>query len=486
MKVLPFAAAEGVARAPLLFVLGGLCGSLALAGRGVAPGIAALTAPLLTLSLILLFSERCPPAFLLCTALLVLVTLLAALRCHGALMPRAVPGGPVRDGGRVLHERPWGRQRAIVVDGAGGRCLLKIPVDRHVREGDEVVFSGRAIPLRTRVDSPFREDRYWQARGASFEVVPEEVTVRLRGGWSLPAYRTALRERVLRTLPGRTRGYVLAALLGVRDPDLADGHRRWGTAHLLAVSGFHVGLVSLWLWRALRSRVVAPFIGRGASVALASLSVWGYALLAGGAPSALRATFMIQCVLLGRLAGRRGNAVNSVAFAALCLLLWHPVWFWDVGWRLSVLSALLLSALYGRLGGWRALLLASPLVWFAAFPQSAAVFGSVPAAGVVVNMAALPVFTYLYPAGLLLSLPALLGLPGGGAAARAAEGLFFLWERAADLAVRLVPWSVPWTPFLAAAGGALFLLFLAWGVYPMRLRTVAAAGLALIAGVALL
>ena len=486
MKTLPFVAAEGVARAPLVFVLGGLCGSLALAGRGVDPAIAALTAPLFTLSLILLFSERYPPAFFLCAALLVSLTLLASLRCHGALMPRTVPDGSFHDGGEVVYERPWGGQRTVIVDGARGRFLMKVPVDKGVREGDGVLLSGRAIPIRTRRDSSFREDRYWRARGAVFEVVPEEMTVRRERVWSLPARRTALRERMLRVLPERTRGYLLAALLGVRDPDLAERHRRWGTAHLLAVSGFHVGLVSLWTWRALRSRLIAPRVGRPMAVLLVSLFVWGYALLAGGAPSALRAVFMIQCVLLGQLAGRRGNPVNSVAFAAICLLLWNPVWFWDVGWRLSVISALLLSALYGRVEGWKTLAAASPLVWLATFPQASAVFGAVPAAGMAVNLAALPVFGYLYPAGLLLSLPALLGLPGGSVAARAAEGLFSLWEGAAEGVVRIIPWTVSWTPLLAAAGAGLFLFVVAWGAYPMRLRTVAATGLSLIAGVALL
>lgn len=474
---------EGIARAPLLFVLAGVSLSLALAGRGIHPLLAAVSAPLCTAAAILLFSALRPASFAPCAGLLTLTALLVSAWCHRGLLPPPVPPGRVRDGGVVTCERPWGGKRALVVAGAGGRYLVMTGVDRQVREGDRVLFVGPAVPLRNRTDSSFREDRFWRGRGVLFEVLPEEMTVLRETGRSLAGWRTALRERILRTLPGRTRGYLLAALLGVRDPDLAESHRRWGTAHLLAVSGFHVGLFSAVLWRVLRSPPLRRLLSGMAAAAAASAMLWGYAFLAGGAPSALRAAFMIQSVLLGRLLGRRGNLVNSVSLAALCLLLRNPVWFWDVGWRLSVVSVLLLCALYDRVEGWRTALLASPAVWLATFPQSAAVFGAVPAAGAVVNMAALPLFGFLYPAGVLLSLPSLAGLPGGRLFSGIAEGLFLLWERGANLAAALLPWSMPWTPLLAAAGGAVFLYIVAWGAFPMRPRTVASAGVALVAAV---
>jgi len=47
-------------------------------------------------------------------------------------------------------------------------------------------------------------------------------------------------------------GIFTGLLFGVKDPDLAQVHARWGTSHLLAVSGFHVALVVGIVFRALR------------------------------------------------------------------------------------------------------------------------------------------------------------------------------------------------------------------------------------------
>jgi len=195
---------------------------------------------------------------------------------------------------------------------------------------------------------------------------------------------------------------------------------------------------------------------------------------------------MIQSVFLGKSLGRRGNALNAVSLAAVCLLAWRFEWYADTGWRLSVIAALILAAAAERRRGWQSALQIPPLVWFTTYPQSAAVFGAVPAAGILLNLIALPVFAFLYPFALALSLPALLGFPGGYLLAGTAEGLFILWEKIAGAVSAVVPWSVSWNPWLAAAGGALFVLYVSAGIYPLRGRTVAGAAFAFLAGVLLL
>lgn len=75
-------------------------------------------------------------------------------------------------------------------------------------------------------------------------------------------------------------------LLGDRQDDTAEEHRRWGTSHLLAVSGWHVGLLltlCLSLWGG------SPF-GMG----VASLFLWFYVLFSGASASALWAALMVQ------------------------------------------------------------------------------------------------------------------------------------------------------------------------------------------------
>ncbi len=330
----PFVPREGVARAPLLFILAGLSFSLAATNRGVPPIVSALLAPLTVMGLALVLSETRPLRLLSYASGVALLSLAAALLCCLSLLrPPSLPEGRVEGKGVVVYERSWGTRRAVLVDAATGRYMLKINPDRHVLEGDTLLFTGTARAISPRDGSSFREDYYWSARGTRIEIIPEKVSKR-SGGPSLPRWRTSLRRRMLLTLPPRTRGYLLAAVLGVRDPDLNEAHRRWGTSHLLAVSGFHVGLVALGVWRLLSSSRARAAVSRRWAAFAASLVLWGYALLAGGAPGALRAALMLQTVLLSEVFGRRGNPVNSVSLAALLLLLWRPAWFFDVGWRL--------------------------------------------------------------------------------------------------------------------------------------------------------
>ena len=479
----PFVPREGAARAPLLFILAGLSVSIMAVSRGIPAPVSSVLAPLTVWGLLLILSEYRPPRFFSYGAFLSLLAFACALSCGYRLVSAAtIKAGVLQDEGTVVLERSWGSRRIVLVDASSGTYLMRLSPNRYILEGDALFFTGRTKTIAPRPGSSFREDLYWEARGVSIEVVPESIT-RKTGGWSLARWRTALRKRILLTLPYRTRGYLLAAVLGVRDPDLTEAHRRWGTSHLLAVSGFHVGLVAFAVWRFLSFPALRLVCSRRLAAVLSSLFLWGYVLLAGGAPGALRAALMIQALLLGTVLGRKGTPLNSVSLAALLLLLWHPAWFFDIGWRLSVMAALLLAGLgERRLSLWM-LPLSSLFIWFAAFPQVTATFGEVPVAGIALNLVALPLFSLLYPIALFLSLPLLLSVPSGEIFAGTAEGLFSLWEWVADSAASFFPWTLSWSPLLATLGGGLFLLTVTGGLFPLRGRTIAGAGILLLAAV---
>ena len=471
---------EGIARAPLLFLLGGLSASLAAADKGIPPLPAIALAPLVSFGLLLLFTEFSPPRFLSYSGGIAFLAMLCALYAVPSfLSPPLPPEETFSFDGTVILERPWGYRRALLVEGERGRFMMKVPPSSPAREGDRMDASGRGVPLSARRDSSFREDLYWRARGAGGEFLPEKFSVRRRTGWSMARWRSAIRSQMLLTLPPSLRGYLLAALLGVRDPSLAEEHRRWGSAHLLAVSGFHVGLAALGVWKLLSLRRIRGIVPFRARLFMTSIFLWTYVLLAGAAPSALRAALMIQLVFFGKMLGRPGNPVNGVSAAALLLLLWRPEWFWDVGWRLSVTAALTLAAVNVR-PSVKTALLSSPLVWLATYPQSSAIFGPLPVAGLVVNFAALPVFAFLYPIAFFLALPALAGLPFSNLFSGPAEGLFLLWKEVADGTALLLPWSLPWSPLPVLLGGGVFVLLLAGALYPLRGRTLAGAAVTLL------
>ncbi|NLO58483.1 MAG: hypothetical protein GX110_07055, partial [Synergistaceae bacterium] len=142
------APSEGLARAPLLFLLAGLFSAAALCGKGMPPAAAAAVASLVCAGLLLVSSLYRPARFFPFMAALSLlafcISLAAGLRMN-SFSP--VDGSPVIDGGEVVLERPWGYRRALVVEGRSGRYLIRVRPYRAAREGDLVSFSGRAVPF---------------------------------------------------------------------------------------------------------------------------------------------------------------------------------------------------------------------------------------------------------------------------------------------------------------------------------------------------
>jgi competence protein ComEC len=220
------------------------------------------------------------------------------------------------------------------------------------------------------------------------------------------------------------------------------------------VSGFHVGILAAGA-SCLFKRGKRRFFGLSALL-------WLYILLTGASASAARAGLMIQATLLGELVGRPGSTINSVSLAAVILLLRSPFWFWDVGWRLSVLAAMTIAAAVERLGpeDWLLWLGVSPLVWFVTLPQVSWTFGASPWVGMLINLAAPPFFSFALVVASFVALLCLGGIPGAAFVAEILEGTFALWGMIADTAARLIPWQAEWDPFTSYCCAGIFILLL--------------------------
>ncbi|WP_299946444.1 DNA internalization-related competence protein ComEC/Rec2 [uncultured Microbulbifer sp.] len=189
-------------------------------------------------------------------------------------------------------------------------------------------------------------------------VRPGDATPQWLGqGAGIGSLRSMLRDR-LQALPvGRT-ALISALLLGDRsglvqaDRDLL---KRTGTAHLLAISGLHVGMVAGFLL--LLGHGIARGVGiltgvtpAALPVALALAGTLIYTLLAGAPLSAQRALVMTWVLLLGWQWRRRIGAGIAFALALALVLTLQPLAFYAVGFWLSFTAvAALLLGFRGRL-----------------------------------------------------------------------------------------------------------------------------------------
>jgi competence protein ComEC len=119
------------------------------------------------------------------------------------------------------------------------------------------------------------------------------------------------------------------------------GFERTGSFHMLVVSGFHLAIVAgciFWLARRLRlPRVPATF-----ATILASFA---YALFTGFATPVQRSLWMVTLYLLGRLLYRERNVLNTIGFAALCLLAFSPRSLFDSSFQMTLLAVVAIGGI---------------------------------------------------------------------------------------------------------------------------------------------
>lgn len=117
------------------------------------------------------------------------------------------------------------------------------------------------------------------------------------------------------------------------------GFERTGSFHMLVVSGLHLSIVAgciFWIARRLRRpRVPATLI--------TILASYGYALFTGFATPVQRSLSMITLYLLGRLVYRERSPLNTIGFAALCLLAVSPRSLFDASFQMTLLAVVAIA-----------------------------------------------------------------------------------------------------------------------------------------------
>ncbi|GGD16050.1 ComEC/Rec2 family competence protein [Hyunsoonleella pacifica] len=131
-----------------------------------------------------------------------------------------------------------------------------------------------------------------------------------------------------------------ALLLGQRQDiseEIYTSYANAGAIHILAISGLHIGIILIilnFIFKPIEQIKNGKLLKAGILIFI----LWSFAIIAGLSASVTRAVTMFSIVTLGLSLNRPTNIYNTLAISILVLLLFKPMFLFDVGFQLSYLA----------------------------------------------------------------------------------------------------------------------------------------------------
>ena len=276
--------------------------------------------------------------------------------------------------GRVerTEPRPQGRVRytlsVLRLDG-----VKQVPerVRLTARQKDNLFEFGDVISGRARLAPPpglalpggydFRFFSWYAGIGGSgfFLGAPHLIEPKTANNWSIRTWAAVTREHIAnllrQALPPQSSALATALIVGERsqiDEPINEALRRSGLAHILAISGLHMALVTLTVIGTVRlilasvPTLALKYPVKKIAGCFGLVSATFYLLLSGANLSTQRAYIMVVVLLLATLMDRRALTMRNVALAALVVLILAPEAVLQPGFQMSFAAAAALIATY--------------------------------------------------------------------------------------------------------------------------------------------
>ncbi|MFJ7405196.1 MULTISPECIES: DNA internalization-related competence protein ComEC/Rec2 [unclassified Lysinibacillus] len=193
----------------------------------------------------------------------------------------------------------------------------------------------------------FSFEKYLVSKGArgifevkSWTLMTEKKTI----SSVLAKYRFHLKKHIETSFPPSLIAEAQALLIGLRDMDdeLQRAYQKLGITHLFAISGLHVALVS-WLFY---EGLLRLGIRKEMAIIVLLILLPVYGVIAGGAPSVIRAVSIVELIMLLRFTRWHLSVDDALAISFICFVLLEPGVIFQIGFQLSYLATA--SLIYSR------------------------------------------------------------------------------------------------------------------------------------------
>jgi len=295
------------------------------------------------------------------------------------------------------------------------RLLVYLPPeDMEIGEilpGVKILCTGeleRFEPARNEGEFDYR--LYYRSRDICCRMSAKKAEITEHSVWLLQAVTYRIREQAKKLLEQycteTDAGLLAAVLLGDKtrmNEEINELYQKNGIAHLLAVSGLHISLIGMGVYRLLRRLG----LGFGTAGFWVGGLLFVYGTMTGFGPSVFRACLMLACSFWAAYLGRTYDLLSAMALAAVCLSLENPFVIFTGAFQLSFGAVFAIgwagTELADRLRcqkSWEKALAVSLAIQLVTGPIVLYHFFEYPLYGIFLNFLVIPLMTYVAGAGM--------------------------------------------------------------------------------------
>lgn len=263
-------------------------------------------------------------------------------------------GSPAYHEGIVLSVKDKGDHYMLELRDQGG---FKVRVNIYDEVKDTWDLIGKRIRYRSKLayGDPARNPHCFDYRKylrssdvfltgtiRSYKILSDKKILSLKYASAL----TRIREAFERRLPESSRGMITGMLFGDTgeiEDEVYEDFRRNGTAHILAVSGLHIGLLY-----SVYEKLTGGKTSTAGLVILAFL-MYTYGTLTMWRPSVIRAEMMIGMKSLAKAYELRYDSLTAMSAAAILLIINNPYVVYGIGFQMSFLAIISINIITSRL-----------------------------------------------------------------------------------------------------------------------------------------
>jgi competence protein ComEC len=326
--------------------------------------------------------------------------------------------------------------------------LLYLTGTTEAPVGAVLSLSGTIYPV-TEPTNPgqFNSRLYYEGRGITYRVYADEAHIISGQIHPIREMLVRIREKledVYDAVFEETDASVLKAMILGQKSDLSEEvkelYQKNGISHVLAISGLHISLVGLGLYRILR-RLTGSYAASGIP---SILLIAAYCWMTGASVSAVRASIMSCLVIAADLLGRTPDTLTSLGVAALILMIGNPLAAKQSAFLLSfgaVLALALVSPIWKLYKPKQGKLFASfstgICVLLVTFPLLLANFFEYPLYSTLLNLLVIPLMSVLMTDGILCGVLGIFWIRGARAVGIPCHLILWLYQKAGAFCMKL-------------------------------------------------